>query len=351
MNDHRPVTLLVISSVFAASAGLLAARAQDAAKPDPMLAAIFAPLPAAMDAADNPGTPEKIDLGKKLYFDPRLSKSQEISCNSCHNLATFGVDNKQFSSGHKGQLGGRNSPSVYNAALHFAQFWDGREPTVEAQAKGPVGNPVEMAMPGGDQVVKVLKSIPDYVAAFAKAFPGEADPVTFDNMARAIGAFERKLVTPGRWDKYLAGDVKAITAEELAGAKTFVTTGCVSCHMGPAVGGMVYQKLGLAKPWPGLTDKGRGDVVKDPNLNFFFKSPSLRNVAKTAPYLHDGSETDLATMVKKMAEFQLGRQLTDADTASIVAFLNCLTGEAPKDLVAAPALPAGTADTPKPDKT
>ncbi|MFO1529285.1 MAG: cytochrome c peroxidase [Kiritimatiellia bacterium] len=351
MNDIHPVKLLVISSAIAVSAGLATAHAQDATKPDPMLAAIFAPLPETVVAADNPCTPEKVNLGKTLFFDPRLSKSQEISCNSCHNLATFGVDNKQFSSGHKGQLGGRNSPSVYNAALHFAQFWDGREPTVEAQAKGPVGNPVEMAMPGGDQVVKVLKSIPDYVAAFAKAFPGEADPVTFDNMARAIGAFERKLVTPGRWDKYLAGDVKAITAEELAGAKTFVTTGCVSCHMGPAVGGMVYQKLGLAKPWPGLTDKGRGDVVKDPNLNFFFKSPSLRNVAKTAPYLHDGSETDLATMVKKMAEFQLGRQLTDADTASIVAFLNCLTGEAPKDLVAAPALPAGTADTPKPDKT
>jgi cytochrome c peroxidase len=337
--------------LFLAAAALLPGRAKEAeVQMPPALKALFSPLPAAADDPTNPGTPEKLALGKMLFFEPRLSKSQEISCNSCHNLETFGVDNKKFSPGHKGQLGGRNSPSVYNAAFHIAQFWDGREPTVEAQAKGPVGNPVEMAMPGGDEVVEVLKSIPEYVEAFKKAFPGEKRPVTFDNMAKAIGAFERKLVTPGRWDKFLEGDETALTAAEKTGAKTFIEAGCASCHMGPAVGGMMYQKLGVVKAWPGLTDKGRGAVEKNPALDYFFKAPSLRNIAKTGPYLHDGSESDLAYVVNNMAEYQLGRQLSKEDTDSIVTFLNCLTGEPPKDLITPPVLPPSTDKTPKPDK-
>lgn len=310
--------------------------------------AAFSVLPAEMTSDANPLTEEKIALGRTLYFDPRLSKNHDISCNSCHGLDTFGVDNKQFSEGHQGQLGGRNSPTVYNAALHIAQFWDGREPTVEAQAKGPILNPVEMANTE-EKVIATLKSIPEYVEMFRKAFPEAKDPVTYDNVANAIGAFERRLVTPSRWDDFLNGDEDALTAAEKKGLDDFMAVGCTTCHSGSNLGGSMYQKVGLLKPWPNQDDLGRFDVTRQEQDKFFFKVPSLRNVAKTAPYFHDGSVESLEEAVKMMASHQLGRELTADQTKSIVAFLGALTGELPSDYIQPPKLPESTDKTPKPD--
>jgi cytochrome c peroxidase len=308
---------------------------------------MFKPLPAEMTSESNPLTEDKITLGRMLYFDTRLSKNHDISCNTCHLLDSFGVDGKATSPGHKGQLGVRNSPTVYNAAFHVAQFWDGREPDVEAQAKGPVLNPVEMAMPSEEATVAVLKSIPGYVDAFGAAFEGD-DPVTYDNMAAAIGAFERKLVTPDRFDKYLAGDGGAITPEERAGLDEFVSSGCITCHMGMGLGGALYQKLGLVEPYE-TTDTGRHEVTGNDADKYFFKVPSLRNITKTGPYLHDGSVADLGETIKLMAKYELGRELTDEQTASMITFFGALEGTPDAEYIKEPALPQSGPDTPAPD--
>ena len=316
---------------------------------DRAMLAAFAPLPAAMDSPDNPITDEKVVLGRMLYYDTRLSKNHDVSCNSCHLLDKFGVDGTATSTGHRKQQGDRNAPTVYNAAGHIAQFWDGRAATVEEQAKGPVLNPVEMAMADEVSVVAVLASIPGYVEAFAKAFPGKGESLTYDNMAKAIGAFERKLVTPSRWDKYLGGDETALSDDEKAGLAAFFTAGCPTCHTGAYLGGHMYQKAGLVKPWPNQADQGRFNVTKSEADKMFFKVPSLRNIAETGPYFHDGSEPDLGKAVERMADVQLGRKLEAGDTQAIVAFLRALTGEIPGDFIAAPALPESGPKTPKPD--
>ena len=280
-----------------------------------------------IESKTNTVTDAKIELGRMLYYEPRLSKNQKISCNSCHLLDNYGVDGEPTSPGHQGQRGGRNSPTVYHAAGHIAQFWDGREPDVEAQAKGPVLNPIEMAMPSADHVVKVLKSIPGYVKSFGRAFPDAQDPVTYDNMARAIGAFERKLVTPSRVDEFLAGDTTALTAPERKGMAEFFNAGCPVCHSGRYFGGDKYMKLGLVKPWPGLKDVGRSAVTKNESDKHVFKVPSLRNIAKTGPYLHDGSQPDLRIQIRMMAEHQLGKDLTSEQVESVYTFLQALTGK------------------------
>ncbi|HCN30175.1 MAG TPA: cytochrome-c peroxidase [Verrucomicrobiales bacterium] len=309
--------------------------------------AMFRPLPAEAPSPQNELTEAKINLGRMLYYEDRISKGGKISCNSCHQLDKYGQDNLPFSPGHDGSLGGRSSPPTYNAALHIAQFWDGRAPTVEEQAKGPVLNPIEMGMPDADFVVKVLKSIPGYVAAFKAAFPGEADPVTYDNFGKAIGAFERKLLTPAPWDDYLKGKKDALTAGQVKGYETFAKSGCVTCHNGPAVGGSMYQKLGLVKPWPELKDLGRFEATKQESDKHFFKAPSLRNITETGPYLHDGSVKSLEEMVQKMASHQLGKELTGEEVSSIVTFLGALKGRIPADYIAKPALPPSGPDTPK----
>ena len=327
---------------------LLAAAAHADALLDTAKAS-FKPLPKQFDSKDNAITADKVALGKLLFFDTRLSKNHDVSCNSCHDLAKFGVDGEQFSTGHKKQKGGRNSPSVYNAGNHIAQFWDGRAATLEDQAKGPVLNPVEMAMPSEEAVVNVIKSIPGYAELFAKAFPGEADPITYDNIARAIGAFERRLVTPARYDQFIGGDEKAITEAEQKGLKTFMEVGCGSCHMGATFGGTMYQKLGVVKPWE-TKDMGRFDVTKNEADKLMFKVPSLRNVEKTGPYLHDGSVANLPEMISLMATHQLGRDLTPEQVNDIEAFLKTLTGK-PVDeaYIAKPTLPESGPNTPKPD--
>jgi len=312
---------------------------------------MFKPLPAAVENPKNPITPEKVELGRMLYYENRLSRSHKFSCNNCHRLDRYGVDNEPTSEGHRGQRGDRNSPTVYNAAVHFVQFWDGRAADVEEQAKGPVLNPVEMAMPDEKTVIATLKSIPQYVEMFRKAFPQDKDPVNYENMAKAIGAFERKLMTPSRWDRFLQGDKAALNDAEKAGFLKFVETGCTTCHMGACVGGTMYQKLGVAKPYPGLKDEGRAKVTGRAEDKFFFKVPGLRNVEKTWPYFHDGSVKSLEEAVRLMAEYELGRNLSAADAASIVTWLKTLTGEIPHDYVKPPALPPSTPKTPKPSLT
>ncbi len=299
----------------------------------------FAPLPEAFASKDNPITPAKVALGRTLYYDVRLSQGDKVSCNSCHGLDSFGVDGKQFSTGHDGRKGGRNAPTVYNAAGQIAQFWDGRAANVEAQAGGPMLNPVEMGMPSEDAVVAKLTKIKGYPALFKKAFPDSKEALTFAHVTQAIGAFERGLVTPARFDKFLAGDAKALSAQELRGFNKFVDIGCSGCHNGARVGGAMYQKVGLVEAWPNQSDKGRLGVTKDEADMMKFKVPVLRNIAKTGPYFHDGSVAKLPEAVKMMAKYQLGKELSDEDVADIVAFLKALTGEVPADYVKKPALP------------
>jgi len=309
---------------------------------------LFGPLPADAAIEANPSTPERVELGRKLYADPRLSKNHDVSCNSCHQLDNYGVDSEPTSPGHKGQRGGRNSPTSLNAALHVAQFWDGRSPDVEDQAKGPVLNPIEMAMPDVAAVETVLRSIPGYAPLFAAAFPGEEQPVSFDNMALAIAAFERKLITPDPFDAFMQGDAAALDAQQLRGLQGFVDAGCITCHIGPAVGGRTFQKLGLVKPYE-TADAGRFDVTGRESDRGVFKVPSLRNVARTGPWFHDGSISELSEAIRLMAEHQLGKSLEAGQIADIEAFLGTLTGTVPSALAAAPELPASGPETPAPD--
>ena len=309
----------------------------------------FSALPPLMVGEGEAPSKALVHLGRMLYFDKRLSKNHDIACNSCHQLDAFGVDGEPTSPGHKGQRGGRNSPTVYNAALHVAQFWDGREPTVEAQAKGPVLNPIEMAMASPEQVVAVLQSIPGYAAPFAAAFGGDGG-ITYDRMAAAIGGFERGLVTPGRFDRYVSGDASALTEAEVAGLELFVATGCHSCHSGAGLGGTMYQKLGLVLPYE-TADEGRKAHTGQDADAYVFKVPSLRNIAETGPWFHDGSIAELPAAVRLMAKHQLGKDLDAAQVASLVVFLEALTGDVPTDYVAAPTLPESGPKTPAPDPT
>lgn len=315
----------------------------------------FGTLPAQADADGKPITAPRVALGAALYHDVRLSKNQDVSCASCHSLAAFGADPRQEakdkggSPGHRNQFGDRNSPTVLNAALHFRQFWDGRAADVEEQAKGPVLNPIEMAMASEAAVVAVLESIPGYAPMFKAAFPGADKPITYDHMAAAIGAFERKLLTPSPFDAWLGGDDAALSADAKAGLGLFMEKGCTTCHTGVALGGGMYQKLGLIKPYD-TKDPGRAAVTKNDGDKHFFKVPSLRNVAETGPWLHDGSIKTLPEMINIMLEHQLpSGETTDAQKGQLLAFLKSLTGKIPADLATPPEpLPSGP-KTPKPD--
>ncbi|NUQ75241.1 MAG: cytochrome-c peroxidase [Polyangiaceae bacterium] len=315
---------------------------------DPSDLGFFKPLPERFESEMNPITEDKVALGRMLYYENRFSINQDLSCNSCHDLEKYGVDNEATSFGHKKQRGSRNSPTVYNAAGHIAQFWDGRAQTIEDQAKGPILNPVEMAMPNAEYVLKVLKSIPEYVKLFKKVFPNDKEAVTYDNVAKAIGAFERQLVTPSRWDKFLKGDQSALTEPEKAGFALFAKLGCPTCHNGAAVGGAQFQKLGLVKPYPDQSDLGRFEHTKSESDKMVFRVPTLRNIEKTAPYFHKGQVATLEEAVKLMAFHQLGKELNDAEIASIVTWLKTLTGEIPRDYIKKPELPPSTDKTPKP---
>ena len=309
---------------------------------------LYSPLPTLMGSPDNPVTDAKVRLGRILYYDPRLSANQKISCNTCHPLNAYGADSGPVSTGHKNQKGNRNAPTVYNAAGHFVQFWDGRAPTVEEQAKGPITNPVEMAMPSHAATVQVIESMPEYVVLFQTAFPKDNDPITYDNMALAIGAFERGLVTPSRWDAFIEGDQSALTDAEKLGFNTFAATGCQWCHYGPYLGGATYQKLGVVKPWPSQADQGRYQLTKDEIDKMVFKVPSLRNIKQTGPYFHDGSVPTLDQAIRNMAVHQRGVTLTDAKVKSIETWMDSLTGQVPANYIKLPELPKSTTKTPPP---
>lgn len=295
----------------------------------------FSVLPATANNPNNEVTEAKVQLGHVLYFDKRLSKDKNISCNSCHNLSTFGVDNLPTSPGDAGKNGDRNSPTVLNAALHTAQFWDGRAADVEQQAGMPILNPIEMAIPNEKFLIDRLSQIEMYKTLFKNAYPNDANPITYENLRKAIAAFERKLLTPSRFDEYLAGKSDALTLEEKKGLMTFVSRGCNSCHNGPLLGGNSIQKFGVFGNYWEYTksehiDKGLAAQTGNDADLYKFKVPSLRNIAKTAPYFHDGSVSSLEEAVRIMAKSQLNQQLTDSEIKNLVAFLNALTGDLPE---------------------
>jgi len=302
---------------------------------------IFQPLPKQADNASNPITPEKVALGKMLYYDTKLSMKGNNSCNSCHNLSTFGVDNKSFSIGDDGLPGGRNSPTVLNAALHATQFWDGRAKDVEEQAGMPIMNPVEMHMPSKALVEERLKKEESYKKLFAAAFPNDKNAVSYGNLEKAIGAFERTLMTPSKFDEYLAGKANALTKEEKDGLDLFMKTGCTTCHAGVVLGGQMFQKFGIYGNYWDLTksakvDSGRITVTKNASDLYVFKVPSLRNVEKTGPYFHDGSVADLNKAISIMAKSELNKTLSDNEVQSIASFLKTLTGTVPADAMKNP---------------
>ena len=285
------------------------------------------------------------ELGKKLYFDPRLSKSGFISCNSCHNLSMGGTDNLKTSIGHNWQQGPINSPTVLNSSMNLAQFWDGRAKDLKEQAGGPIANPKEMGFTH-ELAVDVLTSIPGYVDEFKKVF--SADEINIDQVTQAIAEFEKTLVTPNsRFDQWLQGDKNAINKQELAGYNLFKDSGCVACHNGPAVGGTMYQKMGLVAPYKTKNPaQGRFAVTGNEIDRYSFKVPTLRNVELTYPYFHDGEAQTLSEAVDVMGKLQLGRTFNKQEISDIVAFLKTLTGEQPK--FSLPILPASTDKTPSP---
>ena len=305
---------------------------------------LFQPLPKDAVNTENAVTPEKVLLGKTLYYENKLSMHNAESCNTCHNLATFGVDNKSTSPGDNGKFGTRNSPTTLNAALHFVQFWDGRMKDVEEQAGGPVMNPAEMSMPDEKEVIARLSKSEGYKKMFEAAFPGEKQPVSFNNMKKSIAAFERTLLTPGKFDKFLQGDLTALNENELKGLKSFMETGCTACHMGALLGGNMFQKyplFGTHKELTGSTvdDLGKMQATKKEADKYMFKVPSLRNVAETWPYLHDGSIKDLDKAIQIMAKGQLNKELTPDQINDIAIFMRTLTGEVPSEAKQAPAMP------------
>jgi len=286
---------------------------------------IFAVLPDKMPGSEN-DTPDLIALGKTLFMDGRLSDDNQQSCNTCHDIAKMaGADGKPTSPGVKGQNGDRNSPTVLNAGFQFVQFWDGRAKDLKEQAKGPIVNPVEMAMTDSVAVVKKIRAAEEYKPLFEKAYGAGEDKITFDNIAGAIAAFERTLITHDRFDDFLKGNLRALSVEEVEGLDLFFSKSCITCHTGPLLGGNMFQKMGLIKPYDDTKDTGRFAVTNNETDKFMFKVPTLRNVALTAPYFHDGAVVSLNEAVKIMADIQLGQKLTDEEVNKITAFLNSLS--------------------------
>lgn len=290
----------------------------DKAKP------MFAVVPDKMPGSEN-DTPALIALGEKLYFETALSNTNDMSCNTCHDIVKAGVDNKPTSEGTNGIPGPRNSPTVFNAGFHFVQFWDGRAADLNEQAGGPILNPAEMAIPDSATAVAKIKTIPEYEALFAAAL-GE-NSIDFENITEAMAAFERTLITHDRFDEFLKGDLKAMNKTEVEGLELFMSKACITCHMGSMLGGNMYQKNGLMKPYKNLTDEGRFEVTGLEQDKFMFKVPSLRNIALTGPYYHDGGVASLEETIQLMGDAQLMQQISDEEAGKIAAFLTALDGK------------------------
>lgn len=305
----------------------------------------FKPLPQNAATAQFPVTPERVDLGRKLFFDPRISLDGTVSCARCHQPALYGTDALPKAIGVKDRANPRGSPTVLNAAMEFVAHWRGDRKNVEDQAQLALIGPPSFGNPDFDTAMARIEGIAGYRPLFEKAFPGEKNLITPINWAKAIGAYERTLLTPSPFDAYLKGDTRSLSSMEQAGLAKFISTGCVTCHNGVGVGGGMFQKFGLLEDYWNVTgskevDKGRFDVTKESADMYVFKVPSLRNVAMTPPYFHDGSVAALPEAVRVMARVQLGKTLSDEDIRQIVAFLNSLTGQLPKEFAEAPVLPA-----------
>lgn len=287
--------------------------------------ALFGKLPATMPGSEQ-DTPDMIALGEKLYFEEAISINKTQSCNSCHPIDNkgSGADNLKTGLGALGKSGNRNDPSVLNAGFQIAQFWDGSAATLEDQAQGPPLNPIEMGMPNGEAVAERLKNVEQYPSDFKKAFPGEKDPVTFNNFAKAVAAFERTLISRGRIDSFIGGNKQALTAQEMEGMRTFINVGCVQCHSGPNLGGMTFQKMGVFHKYSNEKDLGRFDVTKLESDKYVFKVPMLRNITLTAPYFHDGEVASLAEAVDQMGYLQLNKKLQDEEINNILRFMTTL---------------------------
>jgi len=291
--------------------------------------AFFKTLPEKMPGG-NQDTAEQIELGEKLYFETALSINGTQSCNSCHRIdnSLGGVDNEKTSLGALGKRGDRNAPTVWNAGFHIAQFWDGRAADLAEQAKGPILNPIEMGLPDEQTALNRLQKA-GYEAEFKKAFPSEVEPLTYDNLAAAIAAFERTLITQDRFDHFLSGDDKALSDREQQGLADFMNVGCIACHNGSLLGGQSYQKMGMVKTYPNQHDLGRFNSTKNPADRFVFKVPGLRDISHTAPYFHYGSVPTLTKAIQDMAYYQLGKELDQKTTENIAAFLKALDNSKP----------------------
>jgi len=311
---------------------------------------LFKPLPADASTPERPLTPDRVVLGKALFFEPRVSNDGVVSCAKCHQPTLEGADALPTSIGNHGKVLPRNAPTVFNTALQFVQHYGGNRRDVEEQAVKALISPLAYGNADYAAAEEKLRAIPGYRAMFEKAFPGETEPVNVENWGKAIGAYERVLLTPAPFDRYLAGDTGALNAQAQRGLDKFMTFGCAGCHNGVTVGGQMFQKFGLTQDYWLLTgskeielfkgrDKGRFQDTKDEADAFIFKVQQLRNVAVTPPYFHDGSVAELKDAVRIMAKLQLGRDLTKDDTADIVAFLESLTGEVPAEFANAPILP------------
>nr|VFK57552.1 MAG: cytochrome c peroxidase [Candidatus Kentron sp. TUN]VFK60034.1 MAG: cytochrome c peroxidase [Candidatus Kentron sp. TUN]VFK65875.1 MAG: cytochrome c peroxidase [Candidatus Kentron sp. TUN] len=329
MKTRTHITPLLLSGILAASGATLAKEPIDPIAPVSKKEVNWA----------------QVELGKKLFFDPRLSKSGFISCNSCHNLSMGGTDNLKTSIGHNWHQGPINAPTVLNAGMNFTQFWNGRARDLKEQAGGPIANPGEMASTHA-LAVQVLASILGYAVEFKQVFG--ADKIDIDQVTQAIAEFEKTLVTPNsRFDQWLRGNKGIITKQELAGYELFKDSGCTRCHNGPAMGGTSFQKMGVLKPYETENSaQGRFDVTRNESDRFVFKVPVLRNVEMTYPYFHDGEAATLKEAVDTMGKLQVGREFTADENAKIVAFLKTLTGDQPSFPL--PILPPSTDKTPQP---
>jgi len=308
---------------------------------------LFQPLPQDMAAPDAPITPERADLGRVLFFDPRLTVDADLSCSSCHQAARHGTDGLSKSIGVRRRPHPRNAPTILNAGLNFIIHWRGDRDSLEDQVIKALASPITSGQSDEKAIIGRLEQIPSYAPLFKAAFPDDPHPMRGENIAKAIGAYERTLVTPSPFDRYLAGDVNALSPKARSGLDTFIKTGCATCHNGVLVGGRMYQKFGVVEDYWKATgsqtiDNGRADVTNNPNDIYVFRVASLRNVAMTAPYFHDGSVATLPEAVRVMARVQLGVMLGDAETSDIVAFLESLTGELPANFATVPSLPPGS---------
>lgn len=334
---HRSITALLATAALTFAAGAFAAGADNGLSKEAKR--LFAPLPAAPAES-----PDKVRLGRQLFFEARVSADGNVGCVHCHQPDLHGTDALPKSFGVFGKANPRNAPTVFNAALQFKEHWRGDRESLEEQAEKSLLGPASFGNPDYAAVVAKLKSIPGYAELFAKAFPEDKDPITEKNWGKAIAAFERTLPTPTKFDDFLRGNAKALSAAEQAGLRKFIDVGCANCHNGVGVGGDSFQKFGVVSDYWKETgsaqpDKGRADVTKNDADLYVFKVPSLRNVAKTGPYFHDGSVADLPRAVRVMGKTQLGADLADKDVESIVAFLGSLTGPVPANFSAPTPLP------------